>query len=68
MAQTTEKGGVDDDEQSFMGQEVWKDIWARLQKPEADLTIFQVPAHRVSTPRSNQEADALAKIYVLATD
>lgn len=43
-------------------------IFVLLQEPEADLTVFQVPAHRVSTPWGNQEVDALANIYALATD
>lgn len=45
------------------GQEMWKNIWAHLQEPETDLSVFHVPAHRVSTPPGNQEADVLAKIY-----
>lgn len=52
------------------GQEMWKNIWALLQEPEADLIVlvFHVPAHRVSPPPGNQEAQVLAKICTLATD
>lgn len=49
-------------------QEMWKAIWAHLQEPEADLTVFHVPAHKISTPPGKQEADALAKICTLAND
>lgn len=50
------------------GQEMWKNIWDHLQEPKADLTVFHVPAYRVSTPPDNKEADDLAKINTLATD
>lgn len=48
-------------------QEMWKDIWTRLQDPDANL-VFLVPAHKVSIALGNQEADAFAKIYTLVTD
>lgn len=49
-------------------QEMWKAIWAHLQELEADLTVFHVPAHKISTPPGKQEADASAKICTLAND
>lgn len=48
-------------------QEMWKNIWTRLQEPDANL-VFHVPAHKVPTASGNQEADALAKTHALVTD
>lgn len=60
-------GGVNDYEQPFM---VARDVenYLGLPEPEADLTVFHVPAHKISTPTGNQEADALTKICTLAND
>lgn len=46
---------------------MWKDIWTRLQDPDANL-VFLVPARKVSIALDNQEADAFAKIHTLITD
>lgn len=48
----------------LLRQEMWKDIWAYLQDPEANLAIFHGPADKVSIPPVNQEADVL-KNYVV---
>lgn len=39
---------------------MWKDDWVYLQKPEAVLTVFPIPAHEVLTPSDNKEADVPA--------
>lgn len=53
---------------SLWEQEMWKDIWVRLQKPETNLDVFHVSAHKASTAPGNQGEDALGKIGALATD
>lgn len=53
---------------SLWEQEMRKDIWVRLQKPETNLVVFHVCAHKASTAPGNQGEDALAKIGALATD
>lgn len=47
------------------GQDMWKDVWVHLQKPEAVLTVFHIPAHKVLTPSDNQEPDVLAGVRAL---
>lgn len=53
---------------SLWGQEMWKDIWAHLQEPEADLVVFHISVHKAYIFPVNQEADALSKMLILATD
>lgn len=52
---------------TLQGQEIWKDIGAHLQEPEANL-VFHVPAQKASTSLDNEEAGALVKMHTLATD
>ena len=59
------RGGVGDHQgvnKPLWGQDMWKDIWVCLQEPEAVLTLFQLPAHKVLTPLGNQEVSALAQV------
>lgn len=67
MAWTVGGREVDDCEQTFMEQEMWKDIWANLQKFEANLDLH-FPTHKGSILPGHLEADALAKNTCLATD
>lgn len=53
--------GVDDHEQTFMGQQMWKEIWAYLQESEASLFVFHAPAHKVPTTPDDHKVDASAK-------
>ena len=43
-------------------QDIWKDIWVRLQESEAILTTFHASARKALKPPGKQEADALAQV------
>ena len=58
---------MDDHEWDLWGHDKWKDIWVHLQEPEAGLTVFHVLAYKVLTLPGNQEPDALAWVWALAT-